>query len=186
MNIKDMKKRIYSILDIPALADESAVLAAIDSAARKIALYTKCIKKYKKIAFMKEKDVFAATLPEDFASFCYIRRGVRVYGRERFEIVSGKIKSTALCGECELIYFAYPPEACKAESDEVIIFSDDYMSDAAVYGAAMELCGSIRPGDIQRYMRIATEYDERMANMISGACANIANAFFNGMRGVFN
>ncbi len=186
MNIKEMKKRIYAVLDIPALTDESAVLAAIDSAARKIALYTKCIKKCEKINFIKENGAFAATLPEDFASFCYIRRGARIYGRERFEIVSEKIKSTALGGECELIYFAYPPEACKAESDEAVIFSDDYISDAAVYGAAMELCASIRPGDIQRYMRIATEYDERMANMISGACANIANAFFTGMRGVFN
>ena len=182
MNIKEMKKKIYSLLDIPPFEDESAVLSAIESVARKIVIFTKCIRKSAKIFFSAENGGYTAILPSDFAVFCCVKCGTRIYGRERFEILGGKIKSSAPAGACELLYCAYPPAA---ESDESVIFDDAYACDTAVYGAAMELLTQVRPDDVQRYMRIATEYDERMAGMISGAAAGVANTFFASGRGIF-
>ena len=49
MDIKEMKDKIYSLLDIERLEDESLLISAIESAARKIALYAKCIRKNAKI-----------------------------------------------------------------------------------------------------------------------------------------
>ena len=181
MNIKEMKNKICSLLDIASAEDESALISAIESASRKIALYTKCIRKSAEINFSSEGRGSAALLPCDFAVFGYVMRGNVIYGRERFEIIGGKIKSASLTGKCELFYFAYPPSAA---SEETVLFDDAYVCDTAVYGAAMELLSALRPTDVQRYMRIATEYDERMANMISSAAAGVANTFFTG-RGIF-
>ena len=184
MNIKEMKNKIYSLLDLPALQDESALFAALDSASRKIALYAKCIKKSEAVFFSAEKGGMSADLPSDFAAFARVERGARVFPREFFEIIGKKIKSTAVSGECELVYYAYPPSARECGEDGEL-FADAYICDTAVYGAAMELCASVAPSDVQRYMRIATEYDERMAGIISGAGACVANTFFSGMRGAF-
>jgi hypothetical protein len=85
-------------------------------------------------------------------------------------------------GECELVYCAYPPAV---KSDDDVLFEDEYVCDAVVYGAAMELLTSVRPADVQRYMRIATEYDERMAGMISSAAAGVVNTLFSLGRGLF-
>ena len=188
MNIKEIKNKIYAILDIQPLGDESALLAAIDSAARKIAVYARCIRKSEKLTFCGENGAYSAQLPSDFAVFGYIRRGMRVWSREHFEIMGEKIKSTALVGgEYELFYFAYPPSASAAASEDTELFADRYVCDAVAYGAAMELCESVYASDVQRYMRISTEYDERMANMISSAVSavRVANGFFGRMRGVF-
>ena len=176
MNIKQMKDKIYTLLGEAPFEDEGAILDAIDSAARKVALYTKCLKRSTEICF----EGGSAELPHDFAAFGYIKRGTRVYGRERFEIISKKIKSADTCGACELVYYAYPEAVGKDSDDMQTVFGDDYACDTAVYGAAMELCISICPSDVQRYMRIATEYDERMANMLGGTGARVANSFFCG------
>lgn len=185
MNIKEIKNKIYAVLDTPAFGDEGTLLAAIDSAARKIAVYTKCIKKSAALSFFSENGGYGAALPEDFAAFGYIKCGARVFGRSAFEIIGSKIKSNAARGECELVYYAYPPSVSTETPEETELFEDNYACDTAVYGAAMELCAAIYPGDVQRYMRVATEYDERMANMISHTCAQVANNFFSGIRGVF-
>lgn len=176
MNIKQMKNKIYTLLGEAPLDDEGAILDAIDSAARKVALYTKCIKKSAEIRFIGG----SAELPYDFAAFGYIKRGTRIYGRERFEIISGKIKSSDVGGACELIYYAYPEAVDRGTDEESTVFDDAYACDTAVYGAAMELCISACPSDVQRYMRIATEYDERMVNMLGKSCGGIANGFFGG------
>ena len=185
MNIIEIKKRIYALMDIPGMENESALLSAIDSAAKKIALYAKCIKKSEKICFVAENGVFSALLPADFASFCYVKQGMRVYGRENFEIIGRKIKSTDKSGECELVYCAYPPAVNEETAEATVIFEDGFAADTVAFGAAMELCASLCPTDVQRYMRIATEYDERMANMISDAGRGVANKLFSGTRGVF-
>ena len=182
MNIKEMKSKIYALLDIAVLADETALISAIESAARKIALLTKCIRKSAKIYFLAENGEHTALLPPDCALFRYVKRAYGIYGRERFEITSGKIKSAELSGEHELFYFAYPPAA---ENDETVLFEDGYICDTVVYGAAMELLTAVRPSDVQRYIRISTEYDERMAGMISSAVACVANTFFSSGRGIF-
>ena len=182
MNIKEMKNKIYNLLDFAEFDDESAVISAIESTARKVALLTKCIRKSAKINFYSENGECAAILPEDFAVFRCVKRGARIYGRERFEIIGRKIKSMGLSGECELVYCAYPPAV---KSDDDVLFDDEYVCDAVVYGAAMELLTSVRPADVQRYMRIATEYDERMAGMISSAAAGVVNSLFSLGRGLF-
>jgi hypothetical protein len=176
MNIKQMKDKIYTLLGEAPFEDERAILDVIDSAVRKVALYTKCIKKSAETCFVGG----SAKLPSDFASFGYIKRGTRIYGRERFEIISGKIKSADIGGACELVYYAYPEAVGTGTDEERTVFDDDYACDTAVYGAAMELCISACPSDVQRYMRIATEYDERMANMLGKSCGGVANGFFGG------
>ena len=181
MDIKEMKDKIYSLLDIGKLEDESLLISAIESAARKIALYAKCIRKSAKIFFSAENGENTAVLPEDFAFFLCVKRGRGIYGRERFEIIGRKIKSAFLVGECELLYCAYPPPA---ENEQTVLFEDAYVCDTAVYGAAMVLLTALRPADVQRYMRIATEYDERMAGLISSSAFGVANTFFSG-RGIF-
>ena len=187
MNIKEIKNKIYAVLDAPAFGDESALLAALNSAARKVALYSRCIKKSVRIFFAAENGKASAALPPDFASFGYVGNGRRTFSRENFEIICGKIKTSALgAGEYELAYFAYTPEVSAESDGETELFADNFAADAVAYGAAMELCASVYPGDVQRYMRIATEYDERMANLIGAAseARGIANGFFAG-RGVF-
>ena len=81
MNIKEMKDKIYSLLDLPALQDESALFAALDSASRKIALYAKCIKKSEAVFFSAEKGGMSADLPSDFAAFARVERGARAFCR---------------------------------------------------------------------------------------------------------
>lgn len=188
MNIKEIKTKIYALLGVPAMEDEGALLAALDSAARKIAVYTKCIKRSAELCFAVENGVCTAELPADFASFAYIRAGRRIFTREHFEIIGGRIKSCApLAGAHELVYFAYPPAVGAESAEETELFADDFICDTAVYGAAMELCAAVFPADVQKYMRLATEYDERMANLITaaGEGARVANLFFAGTRGVF-
>ena len=188
MNIREIKNKVYAILDVPPFSDERALFSAIDSAARKIAVYTRCIRKNEKLEFSGENGIFSAALPTDFAVFGYVRRGARVWNREYFEIAGGKIKSTALSGgEYELCYFAYPLSVSEEVPEDTELFADAYACDAVAYGAAMELCESVYSSDVQKYMRIATEYDERMANMISSAvsAARVANGFFGRIRGIF-
>ena len=184
MNIKEIKNKICALLAGAPIAEESAILRAIDSAARKIALYAKCIKKSAEIHFFAENGAQSAALPSDFAAFAYVRFGARIFGRECFEIIGGKIKSAAVSGKCELVYYAYPPSALSC-GDETELFADAYICDTVAFGAAMELCAAITPSDVQRYMRVATEYDERMAGLLGSAAARVANTFFSGMRGAF-
>ena len=54
MNIKEMKNKIYNLLDFAEFDDESAVISAIESTARNVALLTKCIRKSQKINFYSE------------------------------------------------------------------------------------------------------------------------------------
>ena len=55
-------------------------------------------------------------------------------------------------------------------------------ADTVSCGAAGELCSSVRPGDVRRYMEIMTEYDERMAGLYSAGIKNIKPAVFAGRR----
>lgn len=190
MKLKDMKNKICALLDISG--DEETFVnysaAVIDSAAKKVAVYTKSIKKSADIEFLPDNGKVSAVLPEDFAAFCYVRSGKIYYGREVFEIISEKIRSDIIgAGVFEIVYTAFPPEINSQTQEETEIFINDYICDAVCYGAAMELCSNFYPSDVQRYMRLATEYDERLANLLTSASdgARIANSFFAGARGAF-
>ena len=187
MNIKEIKTKIYALLGVPAVEDESALLAMLDSTARKLAVYAKCIKRSAELRFSAVNGVCTAELPADFASFAFVRSGRRIWVREHFEISAGKIKTAApLAGACELIYYAYPPAVNGETAEETELFADGFICDTAAYGAAMELCSAFYPTDVQKYMRLATEYDERMANLITsaGEGTRVANLFFAGRGGV--
>lgn len=185
MTLKEIKTRIYALLDISE-SDEllSGILEPIlDSAAKKTALYTRCMKKRTTLRFTSENGRARAKAPDDMASFCYIEAGNVRCGREYFDIIDGYLYSRALgAGTFELVYAAFPP-TISAETDESMdIPLEAHVCDIVCYGAAMELCSCVHPNDAQRYMRLATEYDERMANIMTAAseCRSVANNFFGG------
>lgn len=195
MTLKETKNMIYAILGVDVNDSEGSIYKktesyipyVIDSAAKKVASYTRCIKKSAVLSFSSENGKMSASLPSDFASFCYVKAG-RIYGREHFEIISGKIRTQTL-GSCtaELVYAAFPEtvDASMKEETELSLPEDALL--AVCYGAAMEICTNIYPSDVQRYMRIATEYDERMSALITAAAEanSVANSFFFSTRGVF-
>jgi hypothetical protein len=195
MTLKEIKNKIYAILDVDITLSEGSVYSRVegyipyilDSSMKKVALNARCIKKSAALSFSSENGKMSALLPDDFASFCYVRSG-RVYGRECFEIISGKIRTQAFgTGQAELVYVAFPETIDTSTKDETEISLPEDVILAVCYCAAMEICTNIYPSDVQRYMRIATEYDERMASLITSASEGniIANSFFSRARGVF-
>ncbi|MGN1096098.1 MAG: hypothetical protein ACI4QR_06885 [Eubacteriales bacterium] len=198
MILKEIKKIIYAALDIDIPENPSAgsvysnveksINYIIDSVSKKAAAYTKCIKRAYEISFLSSGVRAEATLPEDFLSFSYILCGGRSYGRENFEIISGKIISERIpAGIYTLVYYAFPATLDKDSDENTELSLPDEVCYAVAYGAAMEISSNIYPDDVRRYMRLATEYDERMANIItsSSEASCIADRFFAGARGVF-
>ncbi len=194
MTLKELKNKIYAILDIDVSAGEGSAYAKaegyisfiIDGALKKTALLSKCLKKSARLYFSSENGKMCAALPADFASFCYVRAG-RVYGRECFEIISDKIRTkNAGFSSAELVYIAFPEKIDENTAEEAELSLPDNVLDTACYACAMEICTNIYPTDVQRYIRLATEYDERLALLISAAseAENIANGFFSPARGV--
>ncbi len=185
MTLKEIKTKIYALLDVSE-GDElllGVLEPAIDSAAKKTALYTRCLKKRATLQFLSENGRAGAALPEDMASFCYVEAGRNRYGREYFDIIDGRIYSKAFgAGVFEFVYAAFPPTISVGMDDGTNLALGEYACDIVCYGAAMELCSCVHPNDAQRYMRLATEYDERMANLLTAAneCRSVANNFFGG------
>ena len=190
MTLKEMKNKIYALLDIEGEENvfTRSIDTVIDSAAKKVAVYTKSIKKSITLTFLLENGKSVAALPHDFAAFCYVRSGRVYYERENFEIISGKLRSEVVgAGNFELVYVAFPPEVNTETDEDTDMGFDDYVCDTVCYGAAMELCTNVYPSDVQKYMRLATEYDERLANLLTAANdgTRVANGFFASARGVF-
>lgn len=193
MTVKEMKNKIYALLDIEEEGSvfertDEYIAYVIDSAAKKVAVYTKSIKKSIVLTFSSKNGKVSAELPSDFAAFCYVRAGRVYFGRENFEIVSGRLRSDVIgAGAHELVYVAFPAEINTETDENTDLCLDAYVCDTVCYGAAMELCTNIYPTDVQRYMRLATEYDERLANLLTAASdgARVTNGFFTGARGVF-
>lgn len=76
--------------------------------------------------------------------------------------------------EGKLSYYAYPT-VDPTDTDAPLPF-DDIVADTVAYGAAAELCHAVYPTDMKLYMRLATEFDGRLA----------AGAPRSGERGVAN
>ena len=177
-----LRDRILSLLDIGTeeLASEGSLLSAadgllpqtVDATARKAALLLKCIVK--------------TAVPSDFISAKQLRCGRKTYGSESFEAVGGRLWFFAAgAGTYELVYFAYPARIDGSIDGDKELEFDDYAADIVAYGAAAELSHSLYPGDMKRFMRLATEFDERAANAAprSGDSA-VRNAVFGRKRGV--
>ena len=197
MTLKNIKEKIYSLLDIE-ISEHSAseniykdteakINQLIDSVGRKLAVYTKRIKKKCPIVFGCADGEISAVLPADFAAFCCVEKDRKVYGREAFEIIEGKIYGTGIsCGTYTLVYYSYPPVLNKNSDENTELYDDTYFGDIVAYGVAAELFADIYPSDLRRYMRLATEYDERLLNIMTsaGETGKVANGFFGSARGV--
>jgi len=195
MTLKELKNKIYAILDIDVSFETGSVYSKtegyisymIDGAMKKTALLAKCLKKSVKLYFSAENGKMCAALPADFAPFCCVRAG-RTYGRECFEIISDKIRiKNAGFSTAELVYIAFPEKIDENTPQDAELLLPENVLDAVCYACAMEICTNVYPTDVQRYVRIATEYDERLALLISAASEveNVANGFFSPGRGVF-
>ena len=81
-----------------------------------------------------------------------------------------------------IAYYAYPAEVTDETPDTAELSLDGTAADAAAYCAAGELCSSVRPGDVRRYMELMTEYDERMASICENGINGIKSTLFSGRR----
>lgn len=197
MTLKNIKEKIYALLDIDTgenspqksvyISVEKRINSVIDTVGRKLTLYTKSIKKSCELDFEYGSRGSFALLPTDFAAFSYILCGGVVYTRDKFEIIGGNIYGKEISiGKYTLVYYAYTPHI-DSESDNTMEFcSDLYLADTICYGAAMEICTDIYPEDMTRFMRLATEYDERLINILTsaGEITHVTDGLFCGSRGI--
>lgn len=190
-----LRDRILMLLDIDGEqpAAMGSVLAAADrllpdsvfAAARKTALILKCIVRTVSLRFERGADGVSAGLPSDFISAKKLRCGRKIYDGGSFEAVGGRLWSLAAGeGTYELTYYAYPARLDESADGDTELEFDDYAADTIAYGAAAELCHSVYPGDMKRFMRLITEFDERLVNAAprSGDRA-VANFMFGKRRG---
>lgn len=191
-----LKKRICSLLDVDmdAVGADGSLLSvlnaqispAVGAAVRKVAVYLMAIIKKTELVFERNGSEILALLPSDFISGIRIRRGGRTYGRDSFELLGGRIRLlSGTEGTYELTYCAYPMFTDMESDADTDIGFDDFAADTAAYGAAAELCHSIYPGDMKRYMRLATEFDERLVNAAPRSGDNrIADSVFRKRRSI--
>ncbi|MBQ7309828.1 MAG: hypothetical protein IJW87_06580 [Clostridia bacterium] len=173
MTYGELKKRIFLLLDVdPAEAAEEGSLAFLISAAlaetvnavaRKAAFYLKSIFKTETLYFSADAYGVCAKLPEDAAAVKEIRKGRHTYGVVSFEKLGDRLfffdgkEGTYTVG-----YYAFPHTLGRDSFDEMELEGDVRLWDAVAYGVCAELCSKVYPGDMKRYVRLATEFDERM------------------------
>ena len=154
MKLGQLKNKIYAILGIDKDADAGDLNYIIDSAQRKAAILGKFIIKTTERSFYKNGELDVSVLPDDF-----------------------------ICAAGDKSYYALPKQITEKTSDEDELEYDGIAADITAYGAAMELCGRVYPSDIGKYMRIATEYDERVSALCAQTLRTVGNGMF-GKRGI--
>lgn len=176
MTYGDLKKRVFSLLDIDAREEgtEGSLATMIceslpqtaNAIARKAALYLKALFKTESLYFSEDDYGAYTMLPEDAATVKEIfagRNGGRKYGRVSFETVGEKLYFfEGKEGFYKVGYYAYPKRIDENTADEDFLEMSDAVWDTVAYGICAELCSKVYPGDMKRYMRLATEFDERM------------------------
>ena len=195
MTYGDLKKRVYFLLDIKetdtymeeslAASGLAALPAPLNAIMRKAALYLHAIYRMADFRFEKDENGVYTTLPNDVALVREIVCGGRVFGAEAFETVGGKL---FFLGGKEGIYsvgyYAYPTAIGSNTSEETELALNEFLADTVAYGAAAERCHSLYPTDMKRYIRLATEFDERLASAFPRAGERkISNTFFGKRRG---
>lgn len=190
-----LRDRILSLLDIVKdeiasagsllLAADSLMPQTVDATARKAALLLKCIVKTAVLHFEYGESDAVAVLPSDFISAKQLRCGRKIYGSESFEAVGGRLWLFAAgTGTYELMYFAYPMRIDESIDGDTELEFDGYAADIVAYGAAAELSHNLYPGDMKRFMRLATEFDERIANAAPrSGDSTVRNSVFGRKRG---
>lgn len=171
MTLENMKKKIYALLSIDEKTKVPALCYAIDSAQRKVAVLGKCVRKEAEITFVLGK----ADAPADYicqacdAPYIGCSGGVLSLAKKENRTLS-------------IAYYAYPAEVTDETPDTAELSIDGTAADATAYCAAGELCSSVRPGDVRRYMELMTEYDERMASICENGINGIKSTLFSGRR----
>ena len=174
MTYGTLKRTVLALLDVNAEEQETAgsLLATVSASfpslyntvARKTTQFLKNIEREVLLSFEPCAGGVCAPLPTDFMAVCEARvfdgghaRDIEIRGNTAF--IAGGAE-----GEYTLRYFAYPAPADGMTDGATVLDFDDFTADTVAYGMAAELCHSLYPGDMTRYMRLATEYDERIAN----------------------
>ena len=185
-----LKEQISALLDLEdgTVATEGSLLnilnaritPAVRSVVRKVAMYQKGFVKRMTLEFVRDGHVALALLPADFISAIRLQRAGKAYGRESFVPEGNNLRLlSGGAGAYELTYYAYPAFTDMEADADTEIGLDDFASDAIAYGAAAELCQNIYPGDMTRYMRLVTEWEERIAHICpTSAETKISNTVF--------
>ena len=164
---------------------ETAMPEAINSAARNVSAILGCVKKRETITFNASGEYKVAACPQELCSLVSVYSGGKRYAPQCFDIIGSDILTVVDVTAAEIVYTAYPESVDDAEDTDELEYGDVY-ADAVALGAAMTLCPVAYPGDYNRYLTLATEYDALMANTAissyGGRAYNVQNSLFGGRR----
>ncbi len=196
MTYGELKKRIYSLLDIDGREEETAgslaylvrdgLTRTINAVARKAAVLLKSVYKTETLYFEKSDIGLCASLPADAAIIKEICKEKRRYGAVCFERIGDKLYFFGTKeGFYTVGYYAYPQPLAEGVRDGAVLEAGDVFWDAVAYGVCAELCTRVYPSDMKRYMRLATEFDSRMtADSSSAGDTRIRDGVFSKKRGI--
>jgi len=190
MTYGKLKQRIYALLD---LATDTGVVngsvydavsasmdGAVNSAMRKISTMLMCVVKRTHVSFVSDGELQKTAQPDDFISVKQVFSGGKKYTANRFDAVDGVLYCSDIpSGTADMFYYAYGEDVSELGDNDELSF-DDAHCDILAYGAALELCGEAYPGNYDKYVVIATEYDERVANALlyGGGTDKVANSLY--------
>ena len=191
-----LKQKIFALLDIDGndIMTEGSAIARIasalpytvDAVSRKVALHLKNILCCATLRFEKGSVGVQAALPESAFGVQKIVKNGRSYGAESFTLIGKNIIFFERGeGDFTVFYYAYPDVYTDETGDETEIPFDDLVADIVAYGTAGELSHTIYPSDMVRYMRLMTEYDERIAVYLPRTGEDtVRNSLFSKRKGV--
>lgn len=152
---------------------KSAMIKSIDMCMRKVAVDARALKKSATMTFYMYEGKPCANKPDDFFAEA---EPDGVYAGADFLFAEK-------AGTYTIVYYAYPTAITSATSDSAVLELDDIACDAVAYAAAAELCQRIYPDDRYRYMRLMTEYDDRMTAIYKKGISARLGSIFSAKRG---
>lgn len=174
MTYGDLKKRIYTLLDIDIREENTvgssaslikdALVQTVNDVARKTAFALKAIYKTADLYFERDDVGVSALLPSDVALVREICRGTRRYGAVSFERAGNTLYFFgAKEGFYTVGYYAFPrPLGVSLPDTASLTEMSDAVWETVAYGVCAALCMKVYPTDMKRYMRLATDFDERI------------------------
>ena len=190
MTYGELKKRIYTLLDMDANAESAvgslnalvrdAIIPTVNAVAARAAVPLRAIYKKAELYFEKDDLGVSALLPTDVALVREISKGPRRYGAVSFEKAGNILYFFgAKEGFYTVGYYAFPRPLSDCLPDTAVLEMPDPVWNTIAYGVCAELCTKVYPGDMKRYMRLSTEFDRRMTEQYpSSAVQNIRDAVF--------
>ncbi len=191
-----LKQKIFSLLNIDGndIMTEGSALAlvtsalpyTVDAVSRKVALHLKNIVREETLRFERGAVGVQATLPEMAFGVREIVKNGRSYNAECFTLIGRNIILFEHGeGDFTVFYYAFPEVCTEQTADEMELPFDDFAADIVAYGAAGELSHTVYPSDMTRYMRLMTEFDERISSAMQRMGeVSLKNSFFGKRRGV--